>query len=215
LADLYSSEGRVDCSRLKIEPYKYTQKLEHFCCTRTELDFFIRSDEVSKYEVQNFGKTKLVYYQGDVVAYFTTSTDSLKREEIKDYHRTKRPNDLIISTWPAIKIGRLAVDEPFQHMGIGEFLIVYIAGMALEQTTMHTAVRLIIVESYEESIEFYEKCGFRKTSVTRREKNRRRRGTTTMFLDLNTIGEADSEGGTQLDILEPVSEDPLGHPPSQ
>jgi len=47
-----------------------------------------------------------------------------------------------------------------------------------------TGVRLLIREAKPDSVEFYRKCGFELTTMTRREKRKMNR---TMFMDLQPL----------------------------
>ena len=54
--------------------------IKAFACGDKDLDDFLTTYEVGYYEKMNLGKTWLAYYEHELVAYFTISMDSLRRE---------------------------------------------------------------------------------------------------------------------------------------
>ena len=152
-----------------------------FDCGNKDLNDFLCTREVSKYEKLGLGTTYLVYHQRDLVAYFTVSSDSMRVEYLKTARSFSEIRELRLEAIPGFKIGRLAVDIGHQNRGIGRTLIKCIAGMALEGKV---GVRILTVQAKPESVSFYEKCGFQLTDETRRERGRRNR---TMFLDLHGL----------------------------
>ncbi len=131
--DPFAHPVTVTPEQLRIERFLETRKVQSFDSGNKDLDDFLNTEEVTRYEEEGFG--------------------------------------------------RLAVDKRFQNMGIGRMLLRYIAGMAIEMGG-RMGVRLLVLQAKPESIPFYEKCGFRLTYETKRERGRRNR---TMFLDLFEI----------------------------
>lgn len=168
---------------LKVERFLETRKVRDFDCGNRDLNDFLNTEEVSKYEKEGLGRTYLVYSSGKVVAYFTTSFDSIRLEYLKHVKSFSKFAEMRLESLPAVKIGRLAVAKELKRRGIGRIIIKYIIGMA-QELGGRMGVRLLIVQSKQESMEFYEKCGFILTVETKREKKRRNR---TMFLDLYHI----------------------------
>ena len=64
-----------------------------------------------------------------------------------------------LQNFPAIKIGRLAVNQSAKGAGIGRMILNYIIAYAIEQNKQ-CACRFIIVDAYDQSLLFYEKIGF-------------------------------------------------------
>ncbi len=179
----FESPAAIDPSKLQITPFKETLAVKSFTCGTKALDDFLTTEEVTTYEKKGFGRTHLVYYLGKLVAYFTISNDGLRYEYLKKRKTLSLEPKKIVDSYPAIKIGRLATAKEWQKKGIGRYLIAYIAKLSIE-TGARTGVRLLIVESKPESVEFYEKCGFELTFLVNREKKRSNR---TMFLDLQSL----------------------------
>jgi len=132
------------------------------------------------------GWTTVVYYKGDIVAYYTLSSGSLESDDIPRSRRIADVVELRIKSIPALLIGRLAVDKRYQGRGIGMLLIQKIAMIALSSGDY--ATRLIIVQAKKDAFHFYEKLGFAYVRESKREMDRfRARGTRTMFFDLKAL----------------------------
>lgn len=171
----------VDSASLEIVRFKENLAVKSFDCGNRDLNDFLCTSEVSKYEKENLGKTYLAYHRGKLVAYFTISWDGLRVEYLKSVKSFSRFGEMKVETIPAIKIGRLATDKRWQGKGIGRHIVRYIAGMALES---QGAARLLILQTKPESVEFYRKLGFQFAYETKRERGRINR---TMFIDLQDI----------------------------
>ena len=181
--DDFSEAAKVPLDELHIEPFLETRKVAGFSCGNRDLDEFLCTEEVQKYEGEGLGSTFLVFWKGKLVAYFTTSFDALRIEYLRTWKSFSRMAEMRMDAIPALKIGRLAVATGYQGRGIGRQLIRHIAGMALESRGQG-GVRLLVLQAKPESVEFYRKCGFELTFETRRERGKKNR---TMFLDLHAL----------------------------
>lgn len=182
--NLFDHPSVVDPDLLSYEPFRERGQVRRFTCGQPELDSFLNTQEVEEYERENLGRTTLVYYNGEFVAYYTISSDGLRLEYIRAKKVPKshvKKGKELVETIPSLKIGRLAVGSDHQNMGIGRLLIRRIAAIALSGDS---AVRLVIVNSKPGSIDFYESCGFKLTREIGHEKGRRER---TMYLDLLAV----------------------------
>ncbi len=180
----FSHPVSVDAELFSYSPFTERGQARSFTCGDPDLDGFLNSDEVEEYERENLGRTFFAYYNGELAAYYTISTDGLRLEYIqsKKYPKShvKKGKELV-ETVPSLKIGRLAVHTDFQGRGIGRVLIRRISAIALNSVP---AVRLLIVNAKEASIPFYEKCGFRFARPVGHERGRKLR---TMYLDLIAV----------------------------
>ena len=81
--------------------------------------------------------------------------------------------------YPALKIGRLAIQKNCQGKGFGTLIVNYIVGMALIHSKK-IGCRYVAVDAYNHQIalNFYTKNGFMKLKKTKRETN------IPMYLDL-------------------------------
>jgi GNAT superfamily N-acetyltransferase len=62
--------------------------------------------------------------------------------------------------FPAIKIVRLAIDKEIRGHGFGEQLMAWTIAHVTDKIMPNAGCRFLIVDSKQESIRFYEKCGF-------------------------------------------------------
>ena len=88
--------------------------------------------------------------------------------------------DIHIDYYPALKIGRLAVDKRYEKKGIGTYLLHSVIGKAL-LLSLDLGCRYITVNAKRNAIPFYERNGF--LMLKRQEKRRE----PTMSLDLFPI----------------------------
>jgi len=180
--ELFKHPVLIDEAKLEFERFSVENAdVKNFTCGNKDLDDFLTTDEVEFYEKENLGKTFLVYYEHELVAYFTMSMDSLRREYVK--RMTKRDFVKKVEEIPAMKVGRLAVATEHQNKGLGRAIVRYIMGKALS-VGAGVGCRLIIVQAKPGAIDFYEKSGFELTKSVRRERGRRSR---TMFFDLHAL----------------------------
>ncbi len=173
----------VSEDRLRVERFVETRNVESFDCGDKDLNDFLCTEEVARYDRENLGRTYLAYYEGDLAGYFTVSNDGLRVEYLKQVKSFSKLARMKLETIPALKIGRLAVDRRYQSRGVGRLLLRYIAGMAIE-IGRGTGIRLLILQAKPQSVSFYLKAGFQLTYEVKRERGRRNR---TMFLDLFRI----------------------------
>ncbi|MFQ5883787.1 MAG: GNAT family N-acetyltransferase [Thermoplasmata archaeon] len=136
-----------------------------FSCGNKDLDEFLTTDEVEFYQKENLGKTFLMYYEHELVAYFTISMDSLRRPLVK--RLSKRDFVKKTEEIPAMKIGRLAVATKHQNRAFGRIIMKYGVGKALSMGA-GVGCRFLIVQAKPDAIQFYKKSGFDLTRETRR-----------------------------------------------
>ena len=92
--------------------------------------------------------------------------------------------DVPYREYPAIKIARLAVDKKYERRGVGRFLLLGAIGKTLKISD-DVGCRFITVDSKQDSIRFYEKCG--GFVLAKKHKNRRY---PTMYRDILPIKKA-------------------------
>jgi len=122
-----------------------------------------------------------MFYKTNLVGYVTLLCDSLRVEgDIKDYFKHK---NILYKTLPAIKIGRLAVDNNFQRQGFGKRLVHIAYAYAKEVSNNYCGCRFLILDAKrnkdkeKDSLHFYKKMNFKVLKE-------RVKGTTPMYFDL-------------------------------
>lgn len=137
------------------------------CGKDDDMDEFFREDAID-YTFYKMGKSYCFRLEADpkeIVACFTVSNDSLRIYDLPS-SRKKAMWDItnrekMLSRYPGVLIGRLAVSHKFARMGIGSEILDFVK-MWFEAPDNKTACRFIIVDAKNEPevLSFYEKNGF-------------------------------------------------------
>lgn len=161
--------------------------LESFKCAEGDLNDFLL-DEAKDYETELLAKTYLVVNEenGDLIAYFSLLNDTVRLEETEkstaNRINRKIPNSKRRKHYPALKIGRLAVDTRYAGMGIGEEILKTIC--RLFRRGNRTGCCFLTVDALASATGFYEAKGnFR--FFTEKDKDD---DTRLMYFDLKDFG---------------------------
>ncbi len=109
--------------------------------------------------------TYLFEYNGETLAFFSVSNDKISITDFESNRGFKRliqgvmPDGKKYKSYPAVKIGRLAVHHKYQRAKFGCQLLDLIKGMFI--TDNRTGCQYITVDAYAKSLGFYEKNGFK------------------------------------------------------
>lgn len=137
-------------NRCSFDPLKVTlrgivsseaESLEDFTCSNGSMDNFLKFDAYLAH-LEREASTTLVYYESKVIAYF-----SLKRSKIRV--------DGIQDDINALDLARLAVDENYQGIGVGTFILARIREIADMVNE-----RYIQTDALWERWKWYENRGF-------------------------------------------------------
>lgn len=157
--------------------------LEGFDCEDEDLNEFIL-DDAKIYQSQLLAVTyllvkpknidKLIFDEIDfkvekgdeIAAFFSVFNDKVTVENFdskSQYRKVLKAQGLphVKRNWksyPAVKIGRLAVSKPYKHKGIGTALLDYIKTLFI--TDNRTGCKFITVDAYRKSLNFYVKNSF-------------------------------------------------------
>lgn len=137
-----------------------THDILPFDCGDTDLNDFLFSD-AKAYLEKLLAVTYLVESAGNTVLYFCLSNDKITSiESNKGFWRKIKsifPHSKHRRDYPAVKIGRLAVDKSFQRRGEGwgSMVMDYIKHWMV--TENKTGCRFITVDAYRNAVPFYEK----------------------------------------------------------
>ena len=136
--------------------------LEAFKCADGDLNDFL-TDEAKDYEKELLAKTYLVVNEenGDLIAYFSLLNDTVRLEDTEksmaNRINRKIPNSKRRRHYPALKIGRLAVDTRYAGMGFGELILRTIRTMFRHGN--RTGCRFLTVDALASATGFYEAKG--------------------------------------------------------
>lgn len=110
-------------------------------------------------------KRYLIFNPDSFVGYITLSCDSLRvYGELKGHFKDK---NILYKTLPALKIGRLAVDDRYQRQGFGKTLVELALIFAKHINSQHCGCRFLILdakrnkEPNKDSLHFYKALNFK------------------------------------------------------
>ena len=176
----------MDFSGLNLFVLTQETIIKPFDCGESDLNEFL-FDKSKLYSKELLSTTYILEDSDMTLAFFSLFNDSLRVEDSKfasvsSYKRFLRKfvshSKRHLNSYPAIKIGRLAVNSRIQKSGIGKTIISFIIDYAMEQNSK-CACKLIIVDAYRNALSFYERFGFEYLSENDSEDDTRQ-----MYLDL-------------------------------
>lgn len=138
-------------------------QLGAFDCLNEDLNSFLMHDAIS-YAEKKLAYTFILQDQGNIIGYYSLLNDKISRQDVANaiWRKVKKlfPHGKHFSSYPAVKIGRLAIASRYKGKGIGRNLIKIIK-MTLSETQTISAFRFLTVDAYLSATAFYEKNGFR------------------------------------------------------
>lgn len=158
-----------------------------FDCSDEDLNDFILN-EAKLYRNALLAVTYVVESKatGEVIAYFSLSNDKISIsdfENITEFNRFRKHkfvNEKRLRSYPAIKIGRLAISKSAQHQSIGTYLLEFIEGYFI--TDNKSGCRFVTVDAYVDAIPFYIKNNYQFLNNDDEDKRTR-----VMYFDLASI----------------------------
>ena len=121
---------------------------------------------------------------GETIAFFSVFNDkvSLKDTDNNKWNklRKKLPSRKRLTSYPAVKLGRLGVSKQYKKKGFGKMILDYLKIHFIQNNK--TGCRFLTVDAYGESLVFYEKQGFSYLTDTDIGKDTRQ-----MYFDLYQI----------------------------
>jgi GNAT superfamily N-acetyltransferase len=162
--------------------------ISSFDCGDNDLNDFLQND-AKKYLMSMLAVTYLIKVENEIVACFCLSYDGLTRttiltaEEKSLWNKVGRkiPNSKRRKTYPAVKIGRLAVNQKFSGLGLGTQILLSVREMYISEPH-HAGCRFVTVDAYRSALSFYEKNDFRYLTTKDSDDETR-----TMYFDLKAV----------------------------
>ena len=175
----------MDFSRFSQSLLSTDTRIRPFKCAEADLNGFLYED-AKHFLSELMAVTYLLEYVDEdiTVAYFSLLADkiSFNPDEKGIWNRLNRkiPNPKRRRSYPAIKIGRLAVNESYSGKGIGTFLLdnikyAFTSGRRL-------GCRFLTVDALKSAMPFYERNGFQFFSELDKDEDTR-----LMFYDLKNF----------------------------
>ncbi|RAP45041.1 MAG: hypothetical protein BZ135_06830 [Methanosphaera sp. rholeuAM6] len=167
----------------KIEKLNRYHEVGEFDCGNNNLNKYLKEKALFQQEEQ-YNVTYIVRYGEDIVAYFSLFADSF---------RTKNNPELNTKYefCPAIKIGRLAVDNKFGSIGLGTNLLDEITKKVIELSE-NVGIMFLTIDAYFNAYPFYQKNSFKfkDRNIIRKLKNKAKRNpylSIQMYKDIRRI----------------------------
>jgi len=141
----------------RIEPFGEAHDRQSFRCGESALDKYFQtqaSQDIRRRIANCFVAVEVA--TGTVAGFYTLSAASIPFVDLPPDETKRLPR---YPTLPAVRIGRLAVDDRFQGRGLGAALL-----MDAAARTMHTdaAVFTLLVDAKNDrAVSFYRRYGFR------------------------------------------------------
>ncbi|MDR2465792.1 MAG: GNAT family N-acetyltransferase [Prevotellaceae bacterium] len=174
-----NSDFKWDTKRLQFDTV-----IKPFESEDEELNDFLLND-AKHYLVQRLAVTYLIENETDTIAYFCLSNDTVQRSmaDKAGWKRVRKhiPNAKLRSSYPAVKIGRLAVSKKYVSSGFGK-LMIQIVWRIFVSDTQQTGCRFITVDAYRNATDFYIRNRF--DFLTGEDESDKTR---LMYFDLNNI----------------------------
>lgn len=121
-----------------------------------------------------------------VLAYFSLSNDKVSisdfesKSDFNRFRKNKFVNEKRLRSYPAIKIGRLAIAKSAQHQSIGTYLLEFIEDYFLIDNK--SGCRFVTVDAYVDAIPFYIKNNYQFLNNDDEDKRTR-----VMYFDLASL----------------------------
>lgn len=179
-------QQKINPEKIKIEIINSEYNVRDFTSYEKELVDFLREDALENQE-QKLSVTFLWFHEDKLVSYITLLNDKINLEsDLKEFFKEK---GIHYKSLPALKIGRLCVEDKFLRRGLGRLMILSAIKIANEINRNKAGCRFITLDAKRnqdkrlDSIHFYKKMGFKTLKE-------RVKGTTPMYLDLKLIEES-------------------------
>lgn len=148
---------------MRLSKLEDIQTLKPFDCGDDDHNEFLTVD-ASFYRQQMLANTFVLEDDELTIAYYSLLNDKISNSTVpKNLWRKLRdtiPHEKHFSSYPAVKIGRLAVSLTHKNDGIGTRLVAGIKQMLIAQQSQ-SACRFLTVDAYRCAVPFYEKNGFK------------------------------------------------------
>lgn len=171
---LLQSPRKVDLSKLRFEKLSRESDTTALDCTDEDgsdpfgLQVFIR-DEALTYQAEKLGVTYLVFQDSDLVGFVTVSMTCLSIADLGEDEKVKG----VRVPYPALLLGRLAVDKRLRGKGIGASLCRFAIGLAVEVSNT-IGCRYVALHTLPNRVSFYTKepLNFVESSLERPDKKK-------------------------------------------
>ena len=159
-------------------------EIKPFDCGDAELNGFLR-DNAKPFLENLLARTYLFCDENQIAGYFCLLNDKVSKQEVanSDWRKLKKlfPHSKHFGSYPAVKIGRLAISLQYRNQGLGGELMNAIKRL-LRQDPGYSIFRFLTVDAYLAAVPFYEKNGFKRLLPAEG-----RDGTQAMYFDMKSL----------------------------
>jgi len=158
---------RYEDEHCLLQPVEDFEIFDGFCCGDDDLNEFIKVDAKPHYdELLSVTYSYHLKHEEAIsppVAFASLLNDTIRQDSERRHFTKSRKRALFpqrkrYKEYPAVKIGRLAVDGRFQRKDIGTSLLTLLKQIFI--TSNRTGCRFLTVDAYRTAIRFYEKNDF-------------------------------------------------------
>lgn len=170
---------KIKAEEIQIERLNDKHNVRNFQSYEKELVNFLVEDALLN-QKHRISVTYLWFSSSrELIGYVTLLNDRINLEgDLKEVFRTK---GVQYHSLPALKIGRLCVDNRFLRRGVGTMMIAFSVKISHHIFNEYAGCRFIVLDAkrnpQNDVIHFYKKIGFNLLKE-------RKKGTTPMYLDL-------------------------------
>jgi len=146
--------SRINFDDIEVQKLRRDTDLTNFDCSLDDdlgLDVFIHKEALA-YQETLLGITYLFYYKSNFVGFVTLAMGRLRGKYIEK-------EEIRLSYYPALLIGRLAVDNNYRKRGICRFICDWCTGFA-ERLAKNIGCKFLVLDTNKRISVIYEKCGF-------------------------------------------------------
>jgi len=153
----------MDFSQFTFVRLKSDHYFKPFDCGNGDLNEFLTSDS-KDFLNHLLAVTYIIETEGETVGFFSLLNDKIAVTDLssnrkwKNLFRDRFPNNKRFRSYPAVKLGRLGVNNNFQNQGIGKSILDFLKYLFISNN--RTGCRYLTVDAYRESLPFYEKNHF-------------------------------------------------------
>ena len=150
-------ENDITSTELAVKILEESDNLTAFNCDRNdtmELNVFIHSEAI-QYQKEKLGITHLFLYDNHIIGFATLAMSDVEIKEAPSLLSFK-PN---IRDYPVLLIGRLAVHNDYRGRNVGKIICLFCLDTA-KRISKEIGCKLVVVQTEENLVGFYEKCGF-------------------------------------------------------